>query len=517
MAGSLLPLAKQLALTDAASPGVGYQFFTYEPGTLTEKATYSDSALTTANANPVIANARGEVVMYGTGLYRIILKDASDVTVWDRDNVGGIDTAVDVFAALLAASSGSSLVGHLGRTVAARFTDLLSVKDEAATGDGATDDTDEIDAAAADSDTLLFPDGTYLYTGDIDVLFSKSLTGAGKIRYDGFDYPVERREALNSLWPGEFRCWQMGHALNVETTQRRQIPAGVTHARIGLASGTSISHVEGTYAEDAIRIQRTASTSGTANHVMVINLTREETKTLAGRRCVLQFNGLKGADYSGSAISYRVQYSIEPEQPILNADGTYTSGNVNLLSGSLTLGTTARPESAPYFFAFDLPADATQVAVVVVVPFSGTAGADDFIEIESMSVHPGAAPANILREDFPALSVKGRTRHQSSYPYGAPRGTNTEQGAVSAVGINTAVNWALSIPVRFEPRMIVAPQFIFQSPTSGTESRLLNSTAGTNINGIAFSLSDSGAVITNNAAGVAGNRYLCHWTAQVIF
>lgn len=85
--GSLLPLAKQLIPTNSWAPGVGYKFYTYAAGTLTAKATYQDPALSAANTNPVIADTRGEVVMYGSGVYRIIAKDANDVTIWDRDNV----------------------------------------------------------------------------------------------------------------------------------------------------------------------------------------------------------------------------------------------------------------------------------------------------------------------------------------------------------------------------------------------------------------------------------------------
>lgn len=87
MAGSLLPLAKQIALDNSANPGNGWKFYTYEAGTLTPKTTYQDAALTDANPNPTLANARGEVTMYGSGMYRIILKDSSDNTIWDRDNV----------------------------------------------------------------------------------------------------------------------------------------------------------------------------------------------------------------------------------------------------------------------------------------------------------------------------------------------------------------------------------------------------------------------------------------------
>jgi hypothetical protein len=117
MAGSLLPQPKQLFQTDSWGPGVGYKIYTYEPGTLTAKATYTSSALTTPNTNPVIANARGEAVMFGTGSYRIILKDSIDVTVWDQDNVQAIGGAADTLRTDLAATTGASLVGYEGTTV----------------------------------------------------------------------------------------------------------------------------------------------------------------------------------------------------------------------------------------------------------------------------------------------------------------------------------------------------------------------------------------------------------------
>lgn len=85
--GSLIPLAKQLIPTNAWAPGVGFKIYTYAAGTLTPQATYQDAALTSANTNPIIVDARGEYVAYGSGTYRIVAKDANDVTIWDRDNV----------------------------------------------------------------------------------------------------------------------------------------------------------------------------------------------------------------------------------------------------------------------------------------------------------------------------------------------------------------------------------------------------------------------------------------------
>lgn len=137
MSGSLLPLAKQIALDNSANPGVGYKFFTYAAGTLTQKATYQDAALTTPNTNPVVANARGEVTMYGSGLYRIILKDASDVTIWDQDNVSGEYAAVKSVMDSLAAPSGASLIGY--ETEGGDETDVEAVLRDLQTWQGETD------------------------------------------------------------------------------------------------------------------------------------------------------------------------------------------------------------------------------------------------------------------------------------------------------------------------------------------------------------------------------------------
>lgn len=138
MAGSLLPQAKQLFQDNTGGPLIGGKIYTYAAGTLTPKDTFQDAALTIANTNPVIANSRGEVVMYGAGAYRIILKDAAGATLWDRDNVesssSAISTALSSYGVTLAASDGSALVGHvdaggIATTVQAR---LRSLKSDAA-------------------------------------------------------------------------------------------------------------------------------------------------------------------------------------------------------------------------------------------------------------------------------------------------------------------------------------------------------------------------------------------------
>ena len=68
-------------------PASGSKIYTYAPGTLTPKSTYSDAAGTTPNANPTILDSRGEAVMFWDGAYKIIFTDAGGGTIWTVDGV----------------------------------------------------------------------------------------------------------------------------------------------------------------------------------------------------------------------------------------------------------------------------------------------------------------------------------------------------------------------------------------------------------------------------------------------
>jgi hypothetical protein len=101
---SLAPQIKFAALASDGTPLVGGKLYAYDAGTTTPKDTYTDSTLGSTNTNPVILNSRGEATVWLSGAYKLVLKDAADVTIWTEDNVADGTTNTTFTGATLAGS-----------------------------------------------------------------------------------------------------------------------------------------------------------------------------------------------------------------------------------------------------------------------------------------------------------------------------------------------------------------------------------------------------------------------------
>lgn len=214
----LTPWAKQAFFDANGDPLASGKLYTYEAGTTTPLATYTNSTGVTANANPIILDARGECSVWidSSAAYKFVLKDSSDVTIWTIDQISadaGASTArgYSNYAALRAVEGSGDLValvagrstdndgggGMFAWSSASSATDddgTILTPDSApasgrwlrvytagewdvrwfgATGDGSTDDTASINAAAtaiaSTGGTLIFPKGAYKLTASVTV------------------------------------------------------------------------------------------------------------------------------------------------------------------------------------------------------------------------------------------------------------------------------------------------------------------------------------------------------------
>ena len=186
MSASLTPSPVMQFFDNAGNPLSGGKLYTYQAGTSTPLATYTDQGGATPNANPVVLNTRGEAnIWLGTSLYKFTLKDSTDALIWTSDNIGGVATVP-----ALAASSGSSMIGFIqagtgavARTEQSKLRDFVSVKDFGAVADGSTSDTTAIQAAitslSATGGTVFFPLGDYASTATITIPDEIILQGCG--------------------------------------------------------------------------------------------------------------------------------------------------------------------------------------------------------------------------------------------------------------------------------------------------------------------------------------------------
>jgi hypothetical protein len=97
--GGLLPWIESRFLDENGEPLVGGQIFTYEAGTSTPQATYTDCDLTTPHANPIVLDAYGRtpgVVFLAANGYKIVVQDADDVELYTADDIEDVG---QVFAA----------------------------------------------------------------------------------------------------------------------------------------------------------------------------------------------------------------------------------------------------------------------------------------------------------------------------------------------------------------------------------------------------------------------------------
>lgn len=85
-----LYIPNQQSFSNLGAIGAGHKLYIYETGTTTPKSTFSDTALSVANTNPIIADSAGRfgnIFVSDLSQYKIILKDENDNTLYESDPV----------------------------------------------------------------------------------------------------------------------------------------------------------------------------------------------------------------------------------------------------------------------------------------------------------------------------------------------------------------------------------------------------------------------------------------------
>lgn len=118
---TLMPVPKQQYFAIAGIPLFGGKVYTYDAGGSNPRLTYTDSAGTIPQANPIILNGRGEPnsPIFWSGAYRVEVRDALNNLVYSVDDYNTDPAGIWGLAAQYLTSAGASLIGFIQSGVGA--------------------------------------------------------------------------------------------------------------------------------------------------------------------------------------------------------------------------------------------------------------------------------------------------------------------------------------------------------------------------------------------------------------
>jgi hypothetical protein len=155
--------------------------------------------------------------------------------------------------------------------------------------------------------------------------------------------------------------------------------------RGGYAANLDVSQQAGFSGfQNCLRMQRTSGTSST--QIMTMNQVIETNNCfdLAGQSATLSVTIRAGANYSGGAVAIGIQTST------INNDTSANLANGNFTAGSFTANPTITTTGTTYTATGSVPANARTIAIQISWTPTGTAGANDFIEITGCQLEKGS-------------------------------------------------------------------------------------------------------------------------------
>lgn len=376
-------------------PISGAKLYTYQAGTSTPLATYTDSARTVPNANPIIMGSDGRPtadIFFADASYRLILTDASDVTIWTADPVDGGTT--DLSNALLTVS-GTADVIVLTSAFAGTGYQTGQILRFIATGIP-TSTTPSVNWNGLGAKTVTESDGSVLPTG---AWGNGSLV---EIIYDGTNFRKLHPVAVVNYQPllinGGLDVWQASTSLSIaaSTTATASIYAADQWCMETSANqACTVSQQTGTGSNRyRVRVARNSGQTGTSVLRFQQPLEVWDCIKMRGKVMTVSFTAKAGANFSGT-LAVKLLCGTGSEGRRTNA-AAYTS-ETSPLSQSITLTTTDTRYSGT---STAVAATTTQASLVFEWTPSGTAGANDWFELQEVTLDFAGAAVPAVREPY---------------------------------------------------------------------------------------------------------------------
>lgn len=176
MTAKLFTLPKQFPLDNSGALIPGAKMYFYVNGTSTKQDTYTTSALSVANTNPVIADGNGlfgPIYLDSTKRYKVVITDADDVELYTEDDFQGVLDAATVGAALYPQTAEEAAAGVTPANYGYAPGDIRRYGDNETPG--TTDMSTAILNAHNIGEKVVYRESDYLFTSATNPDFSNDL------------------------------------------------------------------------------------------------------------------------------------------------------------------------------------------------------------------------------------------------------------------------------------------------------------------------------------------------------
>ena len=251
----------------------------------------------------------------------------------------------------------------------------------------------------------------------------------------------------------------------------------------------------------AIRFQRTASNTQTNNMGIAQGIETKDSKRLAGKTITVSFRARVGSDWSPTDFSVTVFHGTgTDENPVgMTGQGSLTAiSNASLTTSFQTFTGTVT-----------VPSGKTQITLGFSWTPSGTAGANEYVDIREVQLEVGEQATTFEYRSFGDELARCQRYFQKSYNLEHAPGNTTNNGAYQFFQPSSTIR---EPNVRYQTEMRVNPTETFYAPDSGTSGKVRN--RSTNADETAV-IGDTGSKGFNLSMSItANNHYGFHYTAD---
>ena len=253
----------------------------------------------------------------------------------------------------------------------------------------------------------------------------------------------------------------------------------------------------------AIRIKRTAAATASTCYIGQV-IETINCQDLAGQPATLSFYVTAGANYSGGTFTVEIWTGTGTNQGWTSLGAGTWTGQTQA-SANTPVPTTTRTK---YSYTATLGSTVAEVAVRFTYAATGTAGANDYVDVTGVQLEKATTASSFDFRSFPQELALCQRYYEKTYDQSVVPGTANDKGAFFTVRIDSIGGGGTAYKVTKR----ATPTVTFYSPTTGTSGQARNYTTSADTAASAQSIGDAGFyVLAGSATNGAGLGV--QWTA----